>query len=890
VKVFFISILAVFTYSIGLSQQNQSSLVPGEDDQPAAEILIKKATVEGKTLFLRSAWLNNLSVPGDYLNLPLETMLDSLLPRLGLKYLKYPPGYYVIVKDLLQDNGVNHSLIDTGASEQIYYSFDPSNSYTITGTVSDLNDEAVIGATLFVKELNTGGVTNEFGSYTLTLPSALYHLSVNSIGYNSEAIELPLVSDTVLNISLFDKSTQLEEIIIYDQAEDKNVSDISMGITRLNIQTLKSLPPLMGEVDVLRSLLLLPGVTTVGEGATGFNVRGGSVDQNLVLIEGAPVFNTSHFFGFFTAFSSLAVKDVTISRGGIPAQFGGRISSVVDVKIRQGNKNRIHGEGGIGLITSSLILDGPINRDKTTFLFSGRATPSDWVLRSLPDNYLKNSHANFHDFIGKVTHKFNASSILAITGYTSLDKFKFPGDTIYGWNNNSASLKWSLVIDPKLSMINSLVYSNYNYTVWGTERNNGFQWKAGVDLFSGKSEFNFNPDFKNRIDFGIDVNKYSVQLGSLSPYGENSNVNRFILDPENALETSLFYSHELSINPELTVQAGLRYTYYAMFGPGIKRIYNPDLPRRNSTVTGQVPYGQWELMEGYGGFEPRFSLRKSIGASASLKASYNRMKQFIHLISNTSAVSPVDIWKLSDPYIKPQTGDQVTAGIFKNLKSNTYETSLEVFYKYIVNVIDYKDGADLVLNRNLETEILNGNLRSYGAEVLIRKNKGRFNGWISYTLSRTEARIDNPIKQEKINLGNYYPLNYDKLHDLAVVGNYNFTRRHSLGFNFVLYSGRPITYPVGSYGQSSFLIADFENRNNDRIPSYHRLDISFTRDGNHKKDKKWHGSWTFSVYNFYARKNPYSIFFKARGYMVAQAFRLSVIGTMIPSLTYNFRF
>jgi hypothetical protein len=426
--------------------------------------------------------------------------------------------------------------------------------------------------------------------------------------------------------------------------------------------------------------------------------------------------------------------------------------------------------------------------------------------------------------------------------------------------------------------------------VYGNEPENGFRWDAGINYYGLKSDFNYNPNLKNKIDAGLNIIYHQVNLGDLKPDGELSNINPTILEPEQALEAAAYYNHEIKINTRLTLMGGLRYSYYAQLGPGKVKLYDPDYPKRRSTVTEVIPYDRNEVMKSYHGPEPRLSIRYGIGRNASIKASYNRMRQYISLISNTSAVSPVDIWKLSDTYLPPQIGDQVALGIFKNFKSNMYEASLEFYYKKIRNSVDYKDGANLTLNDDLEIDLINGEVESMGAEILIRKNKGRLNGWIAYTLSNAQRKVAGRFPEETINMGKYYPVNYDKLHDLAVVGNYDFTQRYRLGFSFIYYSGRPITYPTGSYEYLGFLIANFEQRNQERIPAYHRLDLSFTIDGNHKKNKKWHGSWTFSVYNLYARKNPYSVFFKSKGYIVAQAYRLSVIGTAIPSITYNFRF
>ncbi len=892
-KVVRFSILIFYFFSLFpslcFSQPESDNLLVGDQDENA-KFLKSKADEEGLILYFNPAWFDHIEISLELRDLFLEDLLVQLLPKLNLQLIQFPPNYLIITKDILQHRQMKEQSSQE-PRDQMDYIFDPTKQYTLTGTVRDnKRSEPLIGTTLYIKELQTGTLTDEYGRYSLTLPSAYYHFSFTALGYEEEEFEIALQRDSIIDITLYDQSTQLQEIIVYDMTEDKNVTDISMGTTRINLQTLNKIPPMMGEVDVIRSIMLLPGVTSVGEGATGFNVRGGSVDQNQILLDEAPIFNPSHFFGLFTAFNSKAIKDLTISKGGIPAQYGGRISSILDVKLRQGNNNRIHGEGGIGLVTSNLLLDGPIIKDKTTFLFSGRATYSDWLLRFIPDKQINNSRAYFHDFIGKVSHQINPRNNLSVSGYTSMDKFHFPGDSIYGWSNYSGTLKWSKTINPRLFSMNSFIFSSYDYKVWGTQPENAFKWKAGIQYFGFKSDYTFIPNLNNKTDAGIHLNYYRVKLGNLLPDGNESNVNAFLMDPERALESAIYMNHEYKISPDITIMGGLRYSFYILMGPGTTFLYDPSAPKSISTVTGQQEYGSGEIMQKYGGIEPRISFRYALDKNTSLKASYNRMRQYIHLISNTSAISPVDIWKLSDSYLEPQIGDQITMGIFKNFKSNTYETSVELYYKYIQNSLDYKDGAELVLNRNLERELVEGVIRAYGAEFLIRKNKGRFNGWIAYTLSRAERKVESRFPEETINSGDYYPVNYDKLHDLAVVGNYDFTRRHSLSLNYVFYSGRPISYPVGSFGYEAFLIANFEVRNQERIPAYHRLDISFTMEGNHKKNKKWESSWTFSIYNLLSRENPYSIFFKARGYKVAQAYRLSVIGAAIPSITYNFKF
>jgi len=885
---FIVILLFIFYSAVNAQPTYEDSL---REHASLPMLLKKKALDEGFHLYFKEEWFQDLKLEDKYEHLSLENLLTIILPDLQLKVISFNPNYLILVKDLTKLDNIFSEAAPGELSSDLAYSFDPDKKYTISGVIRDnKNSESVIGANIFVDEIQTGTITNELGYFSLTLPSGYYHLSFTSVGYDPEQLIIPLLKDTLIDLTLYDKTTQLQEIIIRDEAEDYNISDLSIGTTRLNIETLKNLPPLMGEVDVIRSIMLLPGITTVGEGATGYNVRGGSVDQNLVLLDEAPVFNSSHFFGFFTAFNSLAIKDVTISKGGIPAIYGGRISSILDVKLRQGNKNKIHGEGGIGVISSNLLLEGPIIKDKTTFLLSGRITYSDWYLNLLPDTYLQNSNAYFHDLIGKITHNINSRNTLSVSVYNSHDKFKFPGDTTYGWSNNSATLKWAKLIKPKIFMINSLIMSRYDYTVWGTQKENEFQWKAGIDYYSLKSDISFNPNYKNKIDFGLQGIYYDVNLGDLIPDSEGSNINYVTLDPEKALEMAIYYNHEFNATPDLILSWGLRYSHFMQLGPASVKTYDPNLPRSLSSVIDQKNYDQGEIIVDYGGMEPRISMRYKFNQKTSIKSSFNRMRQYIHQISNTSAVSPVDIWKLSDTHIKPQVGDQISVGIFRNFKSNKYESSLEFYYKRIQNNIDYKDGANLLLNQHLETELLSGKVMAYGAELLLRKTQGRFNGWLAYTLSRTQRKVDGRYPEERVNNGNFYPVNYDKLHDLAIVGNYDFTRRYSFGFNFVLYSGRPISYPVGSYGISGFLIANFEIRNQERTPVYHRLDLSLSIKGNYKKNKKWHGSWVFSIYNVYARKNPYSIFFKARGFKIAQAYRLSVIGTAIPSVTYQFNF
>ncbi|MFC2125788.1 carboxypeptidase-like regulatory domain-containing protein [Bacteroidota bacterium] len=865
--------------------------VHAQENTPDLSSWIEKIAEEKQLrIYYKSDWFSDINVPNNLFQTNSLEELEYTLDQNGFNLIHFDPNYVVIVQKPESGNHIFHTN-GQNQDQLADMHFDPNKIYTIKGEITDgKTSEPLIGATIYIKELETGTITNEFGIYSISIPSNAYQITVSAVGFEKHYLRLGLISDTIINFQLFDETTRLQEIIIYEEAEDHNVTDISMGRTRLNISTIKSIPPLMGEVDIIRSITLLPGVTTVGEGATGFNVRGGSVDQNLVLLDDAPVYNTSHFFGFFSSFNSKSVKDVTISKGGIPAQYGGRISSVLDVKVKSGNKKKVSGDGGVGILSANLLVDGPVRSENTTFLLSGRATYSDYYLRFIPNANVQNSSAQFYDLIGKMSHKFNNKNLISATGYFSRDKFGFPGDTTYFWSMGTGTFKWLKTFGPNLNMTTALIYSAYDYEVEGRQSENGFQWHAGIRQYILKGDFRYDLNYRNIIDFGYGLSFYENRLGDLKPNSDISNVNTFTIPTEQGLEPYLYYNHEFRWNSKLTLMGGLRFSGFLALGPKDMNIYKQDGIKNISEIIGIESYSSGEIIEQYAGFEPRLSIRYGLNKNSSLKSSYNRMRQYIHLISNTTAVTPVDIWKLSDFYIPPQIGDQVTFGYFWNFKKNTYEASIEAYFKKVQNSIDYKDGADLILNDHLETELVFGELETYGAELLIKKNKGRLTGWLGYTLSNGTMRTYNKIGEESINFGDPYPVNFDKLHDFSAVGNYQFTRRYSFGFAFVFNSGRPITYPVGSYGYNGMRVANFELRNQERVPAYHRLDISYTVEGNHKRDKKWHGSWTFSVYNLFGRKNAYSIYFKAKGRILPEAYKLAIIGIPVPSITYNFKF
>ncbi|HEX6892812.1 MAG TPA: TonB-dependent receptor [Chryseolinea sp.] len=760
--------------------------------------------------------------------------------------------------------------------------------HLLRGKVFDsANGEVLTGANVYVTALKTGATTNIVGEYYLRVPSGKHELRISSVGYKPIILELSIHRDTLITHKLEQSLDALEEIII--TAEADSISSLRLGQNTLNLATLRKMPPLLGEPDLIRGLLLMPGVSTVGEGATGFNVRGGSVDQNLVLLDDAPVFNTSHLFGFLTAFNANAITNANLYKAGIPASYGGRVASVLDVRLKQGNTNRLEGEAGIGLMAATAILEGPIVKGRTTFLFSGRTSYSDWLLNTVPEEQIANSDASFHDATLKVSHQINANHMLSFTGYTSYDKFKFPGDTSYAWRTTNLTLKLGSTLNPKLFLMSTLVSSQYQYMVSGRELTNEFDWRAHVKYRHVKEDLTISINKKNTGETGVGVEFYRVSLGSLAPHND-SNVNSFSQSEERGSIGYAYYSHQYEATSRLMIRAGIRFSGYVLTGPGTVNNYEENKPKSNSTFINSTVYDNRKTIKTYYAFEPRLLFRYTINRTSSIKVSADQTAQYLHLLSNTSAISPVDLWKLSDPYLKPQIGRQLSIGYFKSVSEGRLSFSLEAFYKLTKNVVDYKDGAELLLNDRLEAGLLQGRARSYGAECMIEKKLGKFTGWVSYTLSRTERLIAGQYPEETVNKGNYYPANFDKPHNVSFTGNFQKNKRLSWGFNFVYASGRPVTYPTSSYGYGGMRVVNYEYRNNERSPSYHRLDLSATIKSKPKPGRKWTSTWIISVYNVYARKNPYSIFFRSEQNVLAQSYRLAVIGTVVPSISYTIHF
>ncbi len=766
---------------------------------------------------------------------------------------------------------------------------------TISGYLKDGDTgETLIGASVYVTELETGVITNVYGFYSISLPNGNYTVKYSYVGYSTVTQTVNLTENQTLDIELPVASEELEEVVVTAEAEDANVKNIEMSVQKLEMKTIQKMPALLGEVDVLRSIQQLPGVSTVGEGAAGFNVRGGSIDQNLVLLDEAPVYNSSHLFGFFSVFNPDAVKDVKLYKGGIPAQYGGRLSSILDVRMKEGNSKRLSASGGVGLIFSRLTVEAPIVEDKASFIVAARRSYIDVLARPFLSGDLAESAFNFYDLTLKTNVKLNDKNQLFLSGYLGRDVFTFGEDGGFNWGNQTVSFRWNHLFNERLFSNITAFYSNYDYELGfrdGTE--NSFDWNSKIKTYSVRPELNFFLNPRNTLTFGGQMLIYDFEPGNAFGVSEGE-VADVSLANKYAAEAAVFLSNEQEVSPRLSLQYGLRFSWFSYMGEGTAYEYaNAEVAGTRRPVTGFTEYDQWENIQTYSNWEPRFSVKYELNSVSSLKASYQRMAQYLHLISNGAASIPLDVWTPSTNNIQPQLADQIALGYFRNFKQNTYETSVEVYYKDFQNLVEYIDGADLLLNEFLEGDLLNGVGRAYGAEFYVEKKKGRLTGWIGYTLARTERKV------EGINQGDWFPARFDQTHNLNITAFYELSPRLTLSSSFALISGTPATFPTNRIELQGYVIPhnSEDRRNNYRIPAYHRLDISATLYPKKKENRKNDSYWVFSVYNLYNRRNPFSIYFQQSETrpiggqpLNTEAVRFSVIGSFIPSVSYNFKF
>lgn len=776
----------------------------------------------------------------------------------------------------------------------------PDEKYTISGYIKDAeNGESIIGATIYVPELGKGAITNIYGFYSLSLPPGVYEVQFSYIGHETQQQTIAFDRDQTIDLELPVKPVQMDEVVVKGEREDQNVTEVKMSTEKLKIRQIETIPALLGEVDVVRGVQLLPGIQSAGEGTTGVLVRGGSADQTLIQMDEATVFNPSHFMGFFSVFNPDAIKDLEIYKGGIPAKYGGRLSSIMDVRMKEGNKKKFAASGGIGMISSRLTVEAPIVKDKSSFIISGRRTYADLFAKFSRDTSVRKNKLFFYDLNSKINYTFNDKNKLFVSGYFGRDVFDFDDEFRLEWGNKTATVRWNHLFSNRLFLNTTVLYSKFDYLIDIDDPTESFKWTSGLQETSGKLDFTFFANPNNQLDFGYHAIYHKFSPADIRPT-KKSLIGAFKIDDQYALEHAWYVGNQHKISDKLTVDYGLRYSLFQNFGPADVFVYQDPNNRVREQITDTVRYNGRELIKSQGGLEPRIAARYMLNSTSSIKASYNRTRQYLQIASNSTAGLPIDRWVPSDSYIKPQIGDQVAVGYFRNFSKNRFEFSVEAYYKKMYNQIDFKDGAELLLTKNIETEILAGKAWSYGLEFLIKKNVGNTTGWIGYTLSRTRRQIPG------INGGKAYSPRYDRTHDVSVVLSHKLNDRITLSGNWVYTTGSAVSRPKGKYEFEGHTVAYYDplDRNGARMPDYHRMDLSITIESKKNKTRRWQSSWNFSIYNAYMKKNPWSIEYKdvingnpsinETDNVVVQTRDFRPVSTIlfriVPSITYNFKF
>jgi hypothetical protein len=903
-------IVSLFCFSSHLTAQEKYSVNWEYKGLPFKEFVLNAEKTLGVKFFYVDEWVKDLKL-GEYPGInTLPGIMNNLLREKSLFYFIDDAGNVVLTKNYsvkisnipiekennflppteYGDFGENvqmsgNTFVEIGNPAERYK---PGN-VSVSGYITNRDTkEPVAGVTVFIQKLSAGTITNEYGYYTLTLPRGIHLLQFSFIGMKEKTINLNLNSSGELNVEMNSMLIPLKETVVSAQ-KSVTLQRFEVGAEKINITSFRLLPTSLGESDIIKSVLLIPGVQSVGEGSAGFNVRGGSADQNLILLYGAPIYNSSHFFGFFSAVNSDIIKDVTLYKGGIPSRYGGRISSVLDITSKEGNRKEFAGNAGISPITTHVMVEGPIIKDTLTYLLTGRTTYSNWIFGLIQNPALHNSRASFYDLNGKVTYDLNKNNKIDLSSYYSHDAFRFNSDSVYSYDNSIFVLKWRHFFNSRLFSVVSLNNSSYKYNISSDEiATEAFVLSHKMNSSGFKADFNWFQG-RNEINFGIDINRYEVLPGSYLPANDSSLIIPKTIRNERAWEGALYIDDKFILNNFLSVNVGMRVSSYFSFGPGSVLLYDPDFSKSKQTVIDTLNFKSGETSSRYAGPELRASLNFRISDKSSFKINYNKTRQYLHLLSNSTSISPTDTWKLSDYYLKPQIGDQFAVGFYQMLFRSSYETSVELYYKEIKNMTDFKGGTKLIMDENIEKDILNVKGKAYGLELIFKKTEGKIRYSVGYTYARTFIKSIGKFSEEMINSGNWFPANFDKPNDLVVTFNYLFSRRFSFSTNYTWSTGRPITYPVSTYHIGDKILVHYSDRNKYRIPDYSRLDISFRVSGNLKSHKIAHPNWTFSVYNLLGRQNVYSIYFKKEGSIV-KGYKLSVFGRAIPSVTFSFDF
>jgi hypothetical protein len=886
------------------------------DHTPFIEVI---RDIESKTkykFYYAEAWVDSLKVTASLMNVHPSVLLDKVLQKTLIHY------YIISDKIILTRNVRIVNKIDTTLFEE-YRNLDASkwnynfqreqtedgkvglkeNVVIEIGAVGGAKSEVVLlsgyvkerktgesipGAVVFVAGSGKATTTDQFGFYSLLLPPGPQTISASFIGMNDVLQQVMLHSEGKLNLMMEEKITMLKEITVVSD-QDQNVLSVQMGINKIDVNTIKNVPKILGENDIFKVALALPGVKTVGEGSSGFNVRGGNADQNLVTINEATIYNSVHFLGLFSVFNADAIKSFELYKSAIPARFGGRLASIFDIQMKDGNQKKFAGQGGIGPITSHLTFEIPLKENKASLMFGGRSTYSNWILNQVPNDNIRKSNASFYDFFTRLSHNVNDKNSIYLSLYFSHDNYNLSSDSAFSYYNALGSFQWRHLFNANHTSVVTVSQSNYKYNLnYQSIPQSSFDLGFGIKETHFKWNLNYSKN-KHQLEYGVDSKLYQLNPGYRNRASDQSLITEKKIDNEVGVESALYVSDDIDLSSVFSLSLGLRYSFFSALGPGKVYKYNPEEPKNEISVVDTLRYPANSVIKNYNGPEYRISARYRLNNNASIKGSINRTRQYIHMLTNTVSVSPTNTWKLSDADIAPQVGDQISVGFYQDLKNGLYEISTEVYYKRMKNVIDYKIGSSLLLNDNIEQDILQGKGKAYGIEFLLRKKTGKLTGWIGYTYSRTFLQLNGNFPEEKVNSGKYFPANYDKPNDVSLVTNYKITRRYSFSLNFAYSTGRPITYPTGVYKFGNSYRINYSDRNAFRIPDYIRLDLGFNIEGNHRVKKLAHSFWSISIYNLFGRKNPYSIYFKVEDDKI-KAYKLSIFGAPIPTITYNFKF
>lgn len=885
--------------TISLSAQQTEGLTRDTTPLVTFDILAPKIeNIHHVKLYYKSEWFENKRFRESIADLPLDECLTIVkrLTELNCIVLNLTNYIFVPVEVRNYSNKKDKKGVLIIGDEN---DFGKVTKATISGKIIDIKTgKPLYGARINIDKLNISSSTDREGNYKLTVPVGEYNIRLNYARFEEDNRAIKVGGNGIVDFEMAEKSILLKEVVVVDKAVDLNLIRTQMSSIKLNAKTIKELPMFLGDKDIIKSVTYLPGVQSTGEFGTGFFVRGGSSDQNLILVEDVPLFNSSHLFGLNSAINPDGVNSVNFLKAGIPAKYGERASSVMDIQLGN-NVDKLSFKGGIGLLDSRLNLEVPLFDKKINLLVGGRTSYSNWLLHAMPDVDLKNSSASFYDLNTLLTIKFNPKNSLALFAYFSDDKFSFSKTSPYHYDNTLASVKYSHIFNEKLYsslLVGMSRYRNDMSELDTLKPNEAYKINSSINYNNAKINFTWLPNDKHSVDFGVNSILYMLQPGKLSALGSLSDVIPQITHTEKAIEMAAYISDNINFSPKISAELGLRFSNYAYLGPNNVFIFKPNAPRTTENILDTKSYGNNELIKWYPSLEPRLSLRYSIDNLSSLKFSYNRISQFINLISNTAVMAPTDVYKLSSPNVKPLICNQVALGYFRNFNNNALEASAELYYKKLDNIVEYRDGASILLNNSLETDLLNASGYNYGIEFYLKKNTGRLTGWASYTYSRSMRHTISPYTLDQINGNQYYPSSFDKPHNVVIMGNYHLTRRWWFSGTFTFNTGKPVTLPELKYEYDGRQYIYYSDRNKYRLPNYHRLDIAITLDETLRLKQKWKGSWTLTIINLYGQKNPYSVFYKssspdgAKFYQSASLYNLFIIERPIPTLTYNFTF